>query len=199
MAALTAATKVVAQQANNGCMPFYPAPTGSAPRILVSACLLGQPVRYNGTAKTLHHTYLQHWQHLGLLVPFCPELAGGLPTPRPPAEIAQAHNGTAVLAGNAIVHDTTGADVTAPFVAGAHKALHTARTHGCTFALLTDGSPSCGSLSIYDGSFSGHKQAGAGVTTALLRQNGIAVFAHTEVEALAIQVTAMLHGNTTPT
>lgn len=191
MAALTAATKAVAQQASKGVppLPLTPA-TGDTPRILVSACLLGQLVRYNGTAKTLHHTLLEHWQAQGLVVPFCPEIAGGLPTPRPPAEIMQAKTGDAVLNGTARVFDTTGADMTEPFVAGAQSALQAALTHGCRFALLTDGSPSCGSLTLYDGSFTGQKHAGAGVTAALLRQNGIEVFAQATIENLAARLNA---------
>ncbi|PAJ98156.1 purine-nucleoside phosphorylase, partial [Burkholderia ubonensis] len=80
--------------------------------------------------------------------------------------------------------DVNGADVTAPFLAGAQAALALARTHDCGFALLADGSPSCGSRFIYDGSFAGNRHAGAGVTAALLRQHGIEVFADTEIDAL---------------
>ncbi|OAG72837.1 purine nucleoside phosphorylase [Gluconobacter japonicus] len=155
-------------------------------RILVSACLLGQPVRYDGKAKTLLHPLLQQWQEEGRLVVVCPELAGGMPVPRPPAEIGARQDGRDVLQGEARVIDTSGADVTDEFVAGARIALNVAQTQGCRFALLMEGSPSCGSQMIYDGSFSGQKHAGAGVTAALLRQNGIQVFSQNTIEALRI-------------
>ncbi|UMM07488.1 DUF523 domain-containing protein [Gluconobacter frateurii] len=155
-------------------------------RILVSACLLGQPVRYDGKAKTLLHPLLQQWQEEGRLVVVCPELAGGMPVPRPSAEIGARQDGRDVLQGEARVIDTSGADVTDEFVAGARIALNVAQTQGCRFALLMEGSPSCGSQMIYDGSFSGQKHAGAGVTAALLRQNGIQVFSQNTIEALRI-------------
>jgi len=153
-------------------------------RILVSACLLGQPVRYDGKAKTLLHPALQRWQDEGRLIVVCPELAGGMSVPRPPAEIEECQTGGKVLKGEARVMDTSGADVTDEFVAGARIALNVAQTQGCRFALLMEGSPSCGSQTIYDGSFTGHKHAGAGVTAALLQQNGIQVFSQHTIEDL---------------
>ncbi|KXV26971.1 purine nucleoside phosphorylase [Gluconobacter japonicus] len=155
-------------------------------RILVSACLLGQPVRYDGKAKTLLHPLLQQWQEEGRLVVVCPELAGGMPVPRPPAEIGARQDGKDVLLGEVRVTDTSGADVTDAFVAGARIALTVAQAQGCRFALLMEGSPSCGSQMIYDGSFSGQKHAGAGVTAALLRQNGIQVFSQDTIEDLGV-------------
>lgn len=113
-----------------------------------------------------------------------PELMGGFGVPRPAAEIAFARSGAEVLAGGAHVIDLAGADVTPLFVAGAQAALAAARERDCRFALLIDGSPSCGSQFIYDGSFSGRRHAGAGVTAALLRAHGIAVFSHSEIETL---------------
>ncbi|MFT9298817.1 MAG: DUF523 domain-containing protein [Gluconobacter sp.] len=153
-------------------------------RILVSACLLGQPVRYDGKAKTLLHPVLQQWQDEGRLIVVCPELAGGMSVPRPPAEIEGGQTGGNVLKGEARVMDTSGADVTDEFVAGARIALNVAQTQGCRFALLMEGSPSCGSQMIYVGSFTGHKHAGAGVTAALLQQNGIQVFSQHTIEDL---------------
>lgn len=152
--------------------------------ILVSMCVLGQPVRYNGSAKTAAHQALDQWRREGRLVPICPELSAGFGVPRPPAEIADGQSGQRVLAGVARIVDVNGADVTAPFIAGAQAALALARAHDCGFALLADGSPSCGSRFIYDGSFAGNRHAGAGVTAALLRQHGIEVFADTEIDAL---------------
>ncbi|MBK1697198.1 DUF523 domain-containing protein [Rhodovibrio salinarum] len=153
-------------------------------KILVSACLVGRPVRYNGSAKLVEHPRLAQWRQEGRLVAICPELTAGFSVPRPPAEISNARDGQAVLAGKGQVSEATGADVTSLYVAGAEAALATARAHACRFALLMDGSPSCGSGFIYDGSFLGRKHVGAGVTTALLRENGIEVFAETEIDVL---------------
>lgn len=148
-------------------------------KILISACLLGQPVRYDGRdnaarAAAISNT-LRHWQQLGLLIPVCPEVAAGLPTPRPAAEII-AGSGADVLAGNATVKDLKGDDVSAAFIAGAEKTLATARTHHAVAALLAARSPSCGSDGIYNGDFSGTLTAGMGVTAALLEQHGIPCF-----------------------
>lgn len=88
--------------------------------------------------------------------------------------------------------EATGTDVTARYVAGAQAALETARQNNCRFALLVDGSPSCGSGFIYDGSFGGRKHSGTGVTAALLRNHGIEVFAETEIDALANRLSQSL-------
>ena len=157
-------------------------------KIIVSACLLGRPVRYNGSAKTLTHPALERWQREGRLVSICPELAAGFSVPRPPAEIAAGRSGEAVVSNQARVIEATGADVTDLFLAGAEATLALARELACRFALLTDGSPSCGSGFIYDGAFTGRRQAGAGVTAALLRQNGLEVFAETEIDALDLRL-----------
>lgn len=154
------------------------------PKLLVSACLMGRPVRYNGLAKPLAHPLLEQLRAEGRLVSICPELSAGFSVPRPSSEIAEGQDGQAVLLGAARVVEATGGDVTALYVAGAQAALALAKETGCRFALLIDGSPSCGSATIYDGSFGGRTHAGAGVTAALLRQHGIEVFADTEIEAL---------------
>lgn len=157
---------------------------GAMDRILISACLLGRPVRYNGSGKPLADPRLESWQAEGRLVPVCPELMGGLPVPRPAAEIAGG-SGDDVLAGRANVVTTTGEDVTSAFVAGARAALDLALRTGCRHALLVDRSPSCGSIQIYDGTFSARRIAGAGVTTALLVAHGIGVFGEAEIDRLA--------------
>nr|WP_245427292.1 DUF523 domain-containing protein [Pleomorphomonas carboxyditropha] len=153
-------------------------------RILISACLIGRPVRYDGAGKLLADPRVDRWQTEGRLVPLCPELLGGLPVPRPPAEIVGG-SGADVLAGRARVMTATGEDVTAAFVAGAEAALDLARRGGCAYALLIDRSPSCGSLDIYDGSFSGRRIGGAGVTAVLLAAHGLSVFADREIDRLA--------------
>lgn len=158
-------------------------------RILISACLLGRPVRYDGTGKRLVDPRLDRWQAEGRLVPVCPELMGELAVPRPAAEIAGG-SGIDVLAGRARVVTRTGEDVTAAFLAGAEATLELARRSGCVHALLIDRSPSCGSLKIYDGTFSGQRIAGVGVTAALLAAHGIGVFADHEIDRLAKTVDA---------
>ncbi len=158
------------------------------PKILISACLLGRPVRYDGKGKPLHDPLIERWKGEGRLVGFCPEQAGGLPTPRPPAEIENGMNGEDVLAGRARVLELTGGDVTNAFVEGAKQAVAFAEQHNCRFALLIDGSPSCGTGFIYDGSFSGTRHPGFGVTAALMRRAGIEVFSDRELDRLVERV-----------
>src|ERR1700727_2937394 len=124
-----------------------------ASKILVSACLVGRPVRYDGAAKTLVHAALERWKAEDRLVVICPELGAGFGTPRPRAEIAGGQSGREVLSGVARVIEANGMDVTDLYLTGAQAALLLARAHDCKFALLTDGSPSCGSRSISDGAF----------------------------------------------
>ncbi|UNK26814.1 DUF523 domain-containing protein [Serratia plymuthica] len=159
-------------------------------KILFSACLAGFKVRYNGSDKPLVNATLQRWQREGRLVVCCPELAAGFSTPRPNAEITPAANGATVLAQQARVMEAGGGDVTDSYLLGAHLALETARRHDCRFALLTDGSPSCGSQFIYDGSFSGQTKPGSGVTAELLRRHGIEVFSDRQLAALIARVEA---------
>ncbi|MDZ3994808.1 hypothetical protein PspTeo4_36952 [Pseudomonas sp. Teo4] len=148
--------------------------------MLVSACLLGQPVRYDGRTSG-HPDVLQRWQAEGRVVPLCPEVAGGLPTPRPPAEIPGGQGGE-VLDGEVQVLTVSGEDVSAAFLAGARQALALVRQHGIGVAVLKSGSPSCGNRLTYDGTFSGVKVPGEGVTTALLRREGVLVFSELELE-----------------
>jgi uncharacterized protein YbbK (DUF523 family) len=145
-------------------------------KVLVSACLLGSKVRYNGSFQLIGHAILSRWQAEGWIVPLCPEIAAGFPTPRPPAEIRGGADGAAVLEGRAQVVEQGGNDVSSLYVDGARIALELARENGCRFAVLTDGSPSCGSTFVYDGSFSGRRLAGRGTTTALLEAAGICVY-----------------------
>lgn len=119
------------------------------------------------------------------MVGLCPEIEAGLPVPRPPAEIAAGGNADGVLMGTAQVFEDSGRDISDTFVAGARRALDVAQSRGCRYALLTDGSPSCGSSFIYDGSFTGARREGTGVVTALLKQNGITVFNERQIGDLA--------------
>jgi len=151
-------------------------------RVLVSACLLGERVRYHGGDARLASSILDRWADEGRLVPFCPEVAGGLEVPRPPAEVVGG-DGVAVLAGEARVVTAGGVDLTDRFVSGADLALRSARDRGVRLAVLVEGSPSCGSRWIHDGTFSGPRQAGAGVTSARLEEHGIRVFGEDRLAA----------------
>jgi uncharacterized protein YbbK (DUF523 family) len=151
-------------------------------KILVSRCLLGHPVRYDGGA---HGPYslLQQWQEEGRVVALCPEVAGGLLTPRPPAEIPGGQGGQ-VLDGQRPVLTVNGDDVTAAFVSGAEQALALVRKHGIRLALLKARSPSCGNHENYDGSFTGTRISGEGVTAAALRRAGVQVFNESELDSI---------------
>ncbi|MFD2204850.1 DUF523 domain-containing protein [Kiloniella antarctica] len=140
-------------------------------RILVSACLMGQPVRYDGRYATKGPDQLIQLQKDGRVILLCPETAAGLPIPRPSAEI-----------NNDQVVTEDGQDLTQAFVLGAHKALELCQKHGISLAILKENSPSCGSNFIYDGSFSGKKINGAGKVTELLKANGIRVFSEIEID-----------------
>ncbi len=152
-------------------------------KILVSACLMGFNVRYNGTKKGSLQQTLAYLQQEQRLVIHCPELAAGLPVPRSPAEIRDG-NGKDVMGGAAQIVEDSGQDVTAHYQLAAWLALKTAQSEGCCAALLTDGSPTCGSQQIYDGTFSGVQRPGMGVTAALLEANGIRVFSHQQIAEL---------------
>jgi len=156
-------------------------------KVLISACLLGEKVRYDGGDKRCEDAILTRWHAEGRLVPICPELTGGLGVPRPPAEIPGGQ-GTEVLDGRARVMAKTGEDVTDAFIRGAEAALALAKREGAVCAVLMARSPSCGSRVTYDGSFSGHTVAGQGVTAALLIRNGIAVFPPDRVSDAAAYV-----------
>ena len=138
--------------------------------MLVSACLLGLPCRYDGKEKA-HPAVRSLLEREDLtLIPVCPEQLGGLPTPRPPSE----RRGERVIT-------RTGADVTEQYRRGAQQTLRLAQLYGCDCAVLKERSPSCGSGRIYDGSFSGTLTDGDGVTAELLRQHGIAVGGESEL------------------
>ncbi|AZZ97822.1 DUF523 domain-containing protein [Pseudoalteromonas sp. R3] len=151
-------------------------------KVLISSCLVGNKVRYNASCLSLPESDW-HWLQANVeLVVFCPEVSAGLPTPRPPAEII-AGKGVDVLRGSSRVVGDDGIDVTTQFVAGAQNALALCQRQQIKYAVLTQSSPSCGSTNIYDGTFSGTKVNGSGVTAALLEELGIKVFSqHTILE-----------------
>lgn len=150
-------------------------------KILVSSCLLGERVRYDGADKRSDDRVLLRWVREGRVLALCPEVAGGLPVPRPPAEIALAAGGAAVLSGAARVLAVTGRDVSAHFIAGANAALACARAHSVRVAVLKEGSPSCGTGSTYDGTFASRRVSRPGVAAALLQQAGIRVFSELQL------------------
>lgn len=150
-------------------------------KILVSACLLGELVRYDAQILPNLPEKLQEWLKWGIVIPVCPEVAGGLPTPRPPAEI-QGADGIDVVNGIAKVIDINGKDVTEAFMEGAREALRLALENEVEFAILKANSPSCGSKMTYDGSFSGVLKKGQGVTAAMLEKKGIQVFNECEID-----------------
>ena len=151
--------------------------------VLVSRCLLGHRVRYDGGASG-PYAQLAVWQAEGRVIALCPEVAGGLPTPRAAAEIPGGQ-GIDVLNGAAPVMTTDGEDVTHAFVSGAQQALALVQAHNIRIAVLKANSPSCGNVLTYDGSFSGVKVDGQGVTAALLIRAGVQVFNECELEQAA--------------
>ena len=144
----------------------------SAGPVLVSACLAGRACRFDGSGALEDEVAAR--VEAGRAVLVCPEVDGGLGTPRPPAEIVGG-DGADVLAGRARVVTNEGVDVTEAYVKGAERALAAARRVGATTAILKARSPSCGVGRVYDGTFSRTLEAGDGVTAALLAANGIEV------------------------
>ena len=158
-------------------------------KVLVSRCLLGHRVRYDGGASG-PYGQLARWQDEGRIIALCPEVAGGLPTPRAPAEIPGGQ-GLDVLNGKAPVMTSEGEDVTAAFMDGAQQALALVVRHGIGIAILKANSPSCGNVQTYDGSFGGVKVEGQGVTAALLIRAGVQVFSELELEDAAQALAAL--------
>ena len=143
----------------------------SKPRIVVSACLLGVNCRYDGGGKYLPE--MAELMELAELVPVCPEVYGGLPTPRTPSERVGDR-----------VRMKTGEDVTEAFERGAAEAVALAERFGAACAVLKERSPSCGAGVIYDGTFTGGKTAGDGVTAAKMMTNGITVYGESRIREL---------------
>ena len=132
--------------------------------IIVSACLAGYRCRYDG--KIVPDAEIVALIKSGGAIPVCPEMMGGLPCPRVPAE--RTKDGLHVVT-------REGKDVTEAFMSGAEEALRMAKLYGCEKAILKAKSPSCGCGQIYDGTFSGTLREGDGVTAELFKENGITV------------------------
>lgn len=140
-------------------------------KLLVSACLMGMGCRYDGQHNQLPRLAELMKQHT--CIPVCPEIFGGLPTPRPPAE----------RQGNKVVNDQ-GQDVTDAFVRGTAEVLRLADLYRCKAALLKERSPSCGSGQIYDGTFSKTLKEGDGLTAQLLKKKGLTVYGESQIGEL---------------
>jgi uncharacterized protein YbbK (DUF523 family) len=139
--------------------------------ILVSACLLGVNCKYSGGNNLCPQVLkLKEKYHL---IPVCPEQLGGLPTPRPASECQ----------GEQVV-SCRGQDVTAAFLSGAQEAVKLAQEFGCKKAVLKARSPSCGLGEIYDGTFTGTKVPGDGVTARMLKKAGLEVCTEAQLSAL---------------
>lgn len=142
-------------------------------RLLISRCLLGDPCRYDGKSRPLAAETLQALRARYDLIPVCPEVLGGLPTPRTPSE----RQGSRVVM-------KTGADVTKEYRLGAEAALRAAQENQVCAAVLKERSPSCGKGKIYDGTFTGTLTNGNGVTAEMLIDAGFAVYGESEIERL---------------
>ena len=143
-------------------------------KLLISACILGISSRYDGKSKgCIDDIRLKQLSEKYELVPFCPEIYGGLPTPRTPSE----------RVGERVVMKD-GTDVTENYQRGAREALLLSELLGIEKALLKEKSPSCGKGAIYDGGFTGTLTEGNGVTAELLIESGISVFGESEIDKL---------------
>ncbi|UTW13330.1 DUF523 domain-containing protein [Marinobacterium rhizophilum] len=145
-------------------------------KILVSACLLGETVHRDSQQRRLVHPQLEQWRRQGRLVPFCPEVAAGLPVQRPGAEIRQRFP--------ILITDRDGEDLTPAYLHGAELALEVAQREQCCCALLQSLSPSCGPTRVYDGQFQQVPVQGSGITAAELMRHGIPLFDETQLREL---------------
>ncbi|WP_163336803.1 DUF523 domain-containing protein [Desulfopila sp. IMCC35008] len=152
-------------------------------KILVSSCLLGNPVRYNGTAGKLDKNLQSYLEEECDLYALCPECEGGLDTPRQPAEICEG-TGDDVLGGTACVKTCLDRNVTDSFILGAQRCVEFCKREEISICILKERSPSCGSSTIYDGTFTGRLIQGRGVTTAMLVKNNITVFSDENINEL---------------
>ena len=140
-------------------------------KILLSACLLGKACRYDGRSVPCDKALLLEEKYD--IIPICPEVEGGLPTPRIPSE----RIGERVM-------NKAGEDVTENYLVGAQAALGICKSQNVRLAVLKERSPSCGCREIYDGSFSGRLVSGVGVTVELLKSHGVEVLGESEIDKL---------------
>ena len=150
------------------------------PKILISACLLGENCKYNGgnNSDAIPADALAKLRQIYELIAVCPECMGGLTTPREPAEIC---------ANGRVLTKFSGCDVTAEFILGAQICAEIASENGCKIAVLKERSPSCGSGEIYDGSFTGRLVNGDGITAAALKSLGVRVVGESALSELNLE------------
>jgi len=142
-------------------------------KILISACLLGQNVKYDGSNNSIENQFIQKLKKLDMLIPICPEVEGGLPTPRVPVEI---------IDNKAI--DKEGNDRTKNFFLGAKKTCQLALKNDVKIAIMKAKSPSCGKGKIYDGTFSKKLVDANGAAVIALEEIGIEVFSEDDLKKL---------------
>jgi len=140
-------------------------------KVIVSACLLGENCKYDGTNN--YNERLAQFLEDKIVFKVCPEQLGGLPTPRVPSEIR-----------NGSVFNKDGDDVSYYFTKGALETLKIAQENEISIAILKSNSPSCGNGQIYDGTFSGTLISGDGITAHLLKINGIEVYTENDIDKL---------------
>jgi uncharacterized protein YbbK (DUF523 family) len=150
--------------------------------ILVSACLVGENCRWDGSSKLIEG--LKSLIDKKLAISVCPELLGGLSVPREPAEI-RGGSGEDVMCGRARVIDRLGQDVSVNYINGAYRVLELAKDKNVKKAIFCARSSSCGKGQIYDGSFTGNLKKGNGVAAALLSSRGIEIVTD---EAMTLRV-----------
>ena len=155
-------------------------------KILISSCLLGEDVRYDGNNSSIalnpKFSFSSKELFMDILCDneiysFCPEVAGGLGVPRIPAEIVNNDKPF-------IIKNEEGADVTINFLLGAKKALDVCLEENIKVALLKANSPSCGNINVYDGTFTNNLVEGQGLTARLLKENNIEVFNEKQLNEL---------------
>lgn len=162
--------------------------------VLISACLVGEPVRHDGRHAQCDHPVLRRWQAENRLRIYCPAVSGGLTTPRPSIEIEPGQDGAAILAQLAAVTDQRGRDYGRHLVAGAVAAVRTAIAEDIRIAVLKEGSASCGTQFTYSGRFDGVRVRRQGVAAAALRQARLYVFSEHQFEEADRLLTALDQG-----
>lgn len=141
--------------------------------VLISACLLGVDCKYNGSNNKLDDKIIHSLKEKYNLIPVCPEIMGGMPTPRNPVEISDGK-----------VFDYDGEEFTKEFEKGSEEVVKLAKLYDTTIAILKENSPSCGSNYIYDGTFNHQKIKGMGIAAHKLSKENIKLFSEENVKIL---------------
>ncbi|MDU1400270.1 DUF523 domain-containing protein [Finegoldia magna] len=141
--------------------------------VLISACLLGVDCKYNGSNNKLDDGIIHSLKEKYNLIPVCPEIMGGMPTPRNPVEISDGK-----------VFDYDGEEFTKEFEKGSEEVVKLAKLYDATIAILKENSPSCGSNYIYDGTFNHQKIKGMGIAAHKLSKENIKLFSEENIKIL---------------